>query len=84
VLGMVLVVGEVVEWSGKNADGSTYTTYRRQFEVFAGSGSGTVKCSEAKKVNEFGPVSLGQVVSWPIIGAKTEGKQMIFRVSLDV
>jgi len=78
----VLSVADPITYEGKNNDGSAYRTTRRRIEVFCGA-SGSVICSDAvKEISELQPVKVGSVCNWPIIGAKQDGKQMVFRVRI--
>jgi len=83
VSGLVLAVDEVRTFSGKNADGSNYTSHSRRIQLFAGSGAGAVICGERQeRLEDFKPLEPGELVDTPILGAKTEGKQMVFRIKL--
>jgi len=54
-------------------------------EVFAGQKAGTVICAErGESADSFKPLAIGAPVIWPIVGARTDGKQMVFRVDTTV
>jgi hypothetical protein len=79
----VLVCDEVRHFSGKNADGSTYNSYSRRIQLFAGAGAGAVICGERQeRPEDFKSLEPGDLVDTAILGAKTEGKQMVFRIKL--
>lgn len=83
MIGLLLSADEVRHFSGKNQDGSTYNSYSRRLQIFAGPNSGAVVCGERQeKPEDFKPLTPGMVIDTPILGAKTEGKQMVFRVKL--
>ncbi|HET6406452.1 MAG TPA: hypothetical protein VFG14_01115 [Chthoniobacteraceae bacterium] len=70
-------------FSGKNNDGTTYNSYSRRLQLFAGAGAGAVICGERQdRPEDFKPLTPGMLIDTPILGAKTEGKQMVFRVKL--
>jgi hypothetical protein len=83
VKGLVLAVDEVRHFSGKNNDGSTYNSYSRRIQLFAGSAAGAVICGERQeRPEDFKPLLVGSMVDTAILGCKTEGKQMVFRIKL--
>ena len=80
VKGMICAVGLPQTFTGKNQDGSAYVSISRRIELICGA-AGAVVCGErVKSESEYVPLRVGQVVEWPILGAKTEGKQMVFRI----
>jgi hypothetical protein len=79
----VLAADEVRTFTGKNADGSPYVSHSRRIQLFAGAGAGAVICGERQeRLEDFKTLEPGDLVDTPILGAKTEGKQMVFRVKL--
>jgi hypothetical protein len=83
VSGLVLAVDEVRTFNGNNADGSKYSSHSRRIQLFAGAGAGAVICGERQeRLEDFKPLEPGELVDTPILGAKTEGKQMVFRIKL--
>jgi len=70
-------------FTGKNSDGSGYVSHSRRIQLFAGAGAGAVICGERQeRLEDFKPLQVGEVVNTPILGCKTEGKQMVFRIKL--
>jgi hypothetical protein len=80
IKGIVSVVEEPRTFTGANKDGSSYTSHSRRIELNCGQ-SGAVVCGErSASLHEFKPLVVGSVVEWRVVGAKTEGKQMVLRV----
>lgn len=83
VSGILLAADEVRHFSGKNQDGSTYNSYSRRLQLFAGPNAGTVICGERQeRPEDFKDLQVGSLIDTQILGCKTEGKQMVFRVKL--
>lgn len=83
VSGILLSADEVRHFSGKNNDGSVYNSYSRRLQLFAGPGAGAVICGERQeRPEDFKDLRPGMMIDTAILGCKTEGKQMVFRVKL--
>lgn len=83
--GLVLSVEEPKNYTGKNQDGSSFSTWSRRITLFAGAAAGCVICGErVQDPSQFQPIPLGSMANWKITGVgKTDGKQMVFRVNIN-
>lgn len=78
--GAVLAVEPPRNFSGKN-DRGEYSVWSRRVTLFCGPDAPSVVCGErVDHPSEFAPLQVGSLVRSRILSAKTEGKQMVFRV----
>ncbi|MFT3990636.1 MAG: hypothetical protein QM680_04420 [Luteolibacter sp.] len=83
VIGLVLSVDEPRIFEGKSDSGQAYRSISRRMQIFAGPNAGAVVCAERQeRIEDFKEIPLGSFLDAPIVGAKTDGKQMVFRIKL--